>query len=75
MDPTDQLPLEVYFSHYAEEGPDLWEPEPTISWHFLDTQGCEDYADQRDVAMTCRCYIDAGCTFTATLEYTEPEEV
>jgi hypothetical protein len=71
---TDALPLEAYYSDFDDVGSDVYEPQPTISWHFLDTQGCEDYADKHDVAMTCRCYIDAGCTFTAELQYTEPEE-
>lgn len=71
---TDDLPLEAYCSDFDDVGRDFEDPQPTIYWHFLDTQGCEDYADQYDVAMTCRCYIDAGCTFTAELQYTEPEE-
>jgi hypothetical protein len=71
---TDDLPLKAYYSEYDDE-PDIYEPQPTINWYFVSDDGCcEDYADQDDVAMTCRCYIDAGCTFTAELQYTEQEE-
>jgi hypothetical protein len=72
---TDRLPFGAYYSEFDDDGPDYEEPQPTISWYFKEEEGgCEDYADQHDVAMTCRCYIDAGVSFTAELQYTEPEE-
>jgi len=66
----------MYYDDYLMDWDDdgYYEPQPVISWHFQDTEGCEDYATPDEVANVCQCYTNAGATFTATLEYTEPEE-